>query len=146
VSQQDPVAPRLQAEQQILEERGHGAVRRLDQQVVSPPPERGLAQLVVARGLRPVHIDLGAGGELEPDAAARELGLERGHPVSELRGHHAGVVGAHVRRGGQHAGPVAGRGAGERDALLETRRPVVQRGEHVRVQIDPHVATRGSET
>ena len=93
-------------------------------------PQRLRAQL-----RRPLRGELAAAGDLHADAGARQLGPERRDAARYLE-RVDGVLRRDVRRGDQHLGARALRRPCQRDRPGEVRGPVVEAGEHVRVQVD----------
>jgi len=57
-------------------------------------------------------------------------------PLSQLARPHAGMIGAQMRCRDERAHAAVRRDLGDRDAAREVAGPVVDAGQHVRVQVD----------
>ena len=96
----------------------------------------GRAQVLVAGGLRPQHVDLAAGDDLERDPVRVQPRLQRADPSGELADVHAREVLAQVRGRRHHAHAGGERLGGERERARLVGRTVVETGQQVGVEID----------
>jgi hypothetical protein len=136
VSEQDAKAAQGHREELLLEEIGHGAVGGLDQQVTAVAAQRQPAKLVIAELEAVGQVHLAAGQHLELDPRGVDGALQLRSAIGQLVPHHAGMAGVHVRRGGRAAYPVRREVGGERQALGHCRRPVVDAGQQVAMEVD----------
>ncbi len=131
----DAEAAHAQAEHEIRQPDRPADVRELEQQQVRIAAESEAAQRCVVERLGVREVELSAGKQLDGDAArARGLAHPSDGELHLLRGRR--VVVTDVRRRRDPRDAVLLRGAEDVEAAVDRRRPVVDPGQDVRVEID----------
>ena len=134
MGEQDPVAALVQVGDQRLQVGADRRERALEQHVAAAA-ERERGQLVVVELRQPVVRDLAAGQQLEVDPLVGEPRRQRVAAVGDLRGLDVEHL-ADMARRGDRARARRDRRPRHLQRRLGRRRPVVERGEDVGVQVD----------
>ena len=120
----------------LLEVGGQVAIRRLEQQVGAVAAKRRELELRVGQRGGRVEVDLGTGEHLHRQPPFAQVGGQLARPFGQLARPHAGVVGTQMRGRDERADAAVRRDLGHGDAPGEVVGPVVDAGQHVRVQVD----------